>query len=473
MYKDGVLTISDWSKGIGQSPYVGFGTIQNVDVTHRPGSAVIGNKNNLLYSHAALPIAGIFDALGYLWTGTDSTNGELYRNGVLYTTGVTARIKDMKIFNDVLFITRYQGSVDVLGPLSGAANYTANKWKTGLLNGYSGFMLPAQDDAVYIANKNVVAKISGITSTPIVGGTFTASALDLPDDKEITVMAELGNYIAIAVRHKAYPIGGSPAQIYLWDRVSSSFKIPTSISERSIDTMITVNNRLIYVCGETGNVYESDGISYRLLFNIPNNRRESSTFIVYPNAIASYDNELMIGTSNGTDSFPSTYIHGVWKYRQGAITFSPVSTGNLGTNQQLSTGFITLSNLGTQIIGWGDGVSYGVDINKVGALTTLGDAYIESPIITVGDPLNKKDFDNLYIYLGRNLKSGDQIKVSYRKSPSDTYTTIKTFTFTESGARNNLFCTANISEAVMVQFKLEFAQSGTTTPIEVIRMQLV
>lgn len=477
MYKDGVLTISDWQKGIGQSPYVGFGTMQNVDVTHRPGVAVVGNKNTSQYTQAGLPIAGVFDSVGNLWTGTNSSNGELYRNGTLYTTGVTIPIKDIKVFSDVLFITRGTSGasyIDVLGYLSGGPlNYTAAKW-TSLQHGFSGFMLPAVDGALYIANGNYVAKITGVTTSPtVVDATLTAQALDLPSDEQITTMAELGNYIAIAVRPKSYPYSEKPAKIYLWDRVSSSFKIPTSTSEKSIDAMINVNNRLIYVCGETGNVYESDSVSYRLFFNIPNNRRDTSTFTVYPNAINYYDNELMIGTSNGNDSFPSTYIHGVWKYRQGAITFSPISTGNYGTNQQLSIGFIALSNLGSQYIGWGDGTTYGLDLTKTGSLSTVGDAYIESPIITVGDPLNKKNFDNIYIYLGKNLKSGDQIKVSYRKSPSDTYTTIKTFTFTESGARNNLFCTANISEAVMVQFKLEFAQSGTTTPIEVIRMQLI
>ena len=479
MYKDGVLTISDWQKGIGQSPYVGFGTMQNIDVTHRPGVAIVGNKNTLQYTQAGLPIAGVFDSVGNLWTGTNSSNGELYRNGTLYTTGVTIPTKDIKVFSDVLFITRGTSGasyIDVLGYLSGGPlNYTAAKWTTNLQHGFSGFMLPAVDGALYIANGNYVAKIIGVTTTPtVVDATFTYNALDLPSDEQITTMAELGNYIAIAVRPKSYPYSEKPAKIYLWDRVSSSFKIPTAISEKSIDAMINVNNRLIYVCGETGNVYESDSVSYRLLFNIPNNRRDTSTFVVYPNAINYYDNELMIGTSNGNDSSPSTYIHGVWKYRQGAITFSPVSTGNYGTNQQLSIGFIALSTLGSQYVGWGDGTSYGLDLTKIGSLSTVGDAYIESPVVTVGDPLNKKNFDNLYIYLGKNLKSGDQIKVSYRKSPSDTYTTIKTFTFTESGAKNNLFCTPNITDAVMLQFKLEFAQSATTSSaIEIIRMQLI
>lgn len=488
MDKNGVLTISNWTKGMADSAYQGFSSISNCEVFETPGVLKIANatsaKNGT--SHTGMPIAYVEDAYGNYYYLTN--DGKFYRNGTLLQSGLT-NAWDMVIYNDYVIISN-STVLQAYGPLNptlGSPLWTGN-WKTGLNGLYYGKLVPAKDGNLYIGNGESVAKISSFsagTSTTAPTATFNLSSMLLPAGNAITTMAEVGIYIMIGTQalNGSYfnGVNGTVANLYLWDKSDTK---PTSLcgslAEASIQAMFSYANRLYVMAGVRGNLYVTDTSSFTKIKRIPwnQNRLFGATLRVYPNAMSlNIQGNLLVGTSTLTDSYgasASAVRHGVYeiKLSEGYPTVfkQQISTGNVGQTQPLRIGVVFAGN-GVTIIGWQDGSSYGLDTNGY-TLYNSGVATVESELFNVGTRLNRKIFQNLEFLLGKPLTTGQQIIVSGRHNLTEDYTVLGTYTYTDLGAVISHNAKALLDELEVVQIKIQLVPntSSANNSIELIKV---
>jgi hypothetical protein len=326
-------------------------------------------------------------------------------------------------------------------------------------------MLVGQDDILYIGNLNTIASVmenSGATFDPATAGTFTSSvsALDLPSHYRVKCLAELGATLLIGTWSGSAIYENKIADIFPWDRVSSSFNLPLKIAENGVNQMITIGNTCYVVAGINHNVYATNGTQVEMIHEQQLVKGRTGSWLnPYPGAIMVHRAKIYTGTAVGAGSELSPY---------GVFSLSPRDGVNVFENQ-ISTGTVTgtveigslfSNNRDSYYIGWKDNTTYGIDLVSSSAYYASYEPIIESAFYTVGTDRNKNTFSSLEIELGDKLASGAGVVVKYRENYSDTWTTAATFEFASSGAsRSKTFDFAATVENI--QFRIEIKGSGT------------
>lgn len=475
--KNGVLTISDWTKGIGASPYVGFSMLKNCDIFDTPGVLKGSLKTSLQTSTSGIPVARVKASNGdvYVLVRVEGGTSYLLKNGTSLTN-VTGDAWDMIEYKGYLIIA----SGTVLS-CYGTTNSTAffDSFKTGLSTGYYHKLLVGQDDIVYIANGNTVA-----TLTSFVAGTFavaptatlSTSALDLPEGEYISTLAELGRFLAIGTHGGgSWSAAGSQtrANVILWDRVSSSFNLPVKLNEQGVHAMVSSNNQLYVIAGTLGNIYRVDGSSYNLLKRIPwmKDNRTSSVF-VYPNSLAINQNgNLLAGLSLYSGSSSDLGIYEVDLHSSDHATCLKHTTSTTSSNT--SIGFVQPEYNDRLYVGWGSGSSFGVDYTTTLVPYTSYGTVAESPLYQVSSGYSKKTFQNIAITLGKPLVSAQNIRVSYRYNLYDDYTVLGTWGYSTYGTVSTITDSISITDAESLQIKIEIDQDMTASPVPAYVVELL
>lgn len=485
MYEKGILTISDWTKGMGDSAYTGFANISNCEVFDTPGVVKIANATGLktATSLTGMPIAYCEDAYGSYYFLTN--DGKFYKNGTLIESGLT-NAWDMVIYNDYIIISN-STVLQAYGPLSVIPLWSGN-WKTGLNGNYYGKLLPAKDGNLYIGNGESVAKISSfVAGTAIASPTATlsTSAMLLPSGNAVTTMVEIGGYILIGTQALngswSNATNGTVANLYLWDKSDTKPTTLTgSLNEASVQSMLSYGNRVYIMGGKRGNLYLTDTTSFQKIRRIPwnQNRVFGNTVRVYPNAMSmNVQGNMLVGTStledayNGNDTRQGVYeVSLSGKYP--TVFKHQISNGGVGQTVPLNIGVI-FAGSGPTIIGWRDGSTYGLDTTSAN-LYNSGVAVVESALLRIGSRLNRKTFKNVEFTLGRPLTTDQTITLSYRKNLTDTYTAWKSYTFTSLGAVVGHDDGAALADVEMLQIKIQLTPK-TNSPnnsIELISLTL-
>lgn len=481
MYKDGVLTIQEWQKGVAQSPWLGFQSVSNLEVFENPGIAKLAFRTTPYFTIDGLPVAYQKDIYGneFVLTSPIGSAGKLYKNGVVLQTGLN-NAWDLVIYKDYLIVS-YNGVLGAYGPLSSAGAVFFPNWKTGLSASFYGKMLVGQDDIVYIGNANNVASLSSLVVGAIgvaPTATLNTSALDLPEGQYVVTFAELGRNLMIGTQGGSnWPdrINYRVANIYPWDRTSSTFNLPVQMQEDSIQQLLSHNNRLIVVAGVEGNIYDCDGTNYRRIGRIPwsYNRTFNTQVKYYPNAISiNHSGNLIIGTSTTGDPYQDTINpikHGVYEMNLSSgkyeIVFKhQISSGDTGVNQPLYIGFVIQTAQDTLLLGWQDGASYGIDTTDFRRYTSYV-GYIESPLFYIAPRVFRKTFQQLEFMLAYPLTTGQSVRISYRKNLSLTYTVIGTYDFATLGSVISHNAKALLADIEIIQFKIELTQPLTADAI--------
>ena len=473
LQKDGSIVLNNFQQGQAESPYIGYAKIQCADLLSTQGVAKIGLKTTLKYSVAGLPTAIVRDIYGNEYVGTD--NGYLYKNGSVLQSGLV-RIYDLLVFKDYLLIFR-DTVIDCYGLLNTGSTYHSN-WKTGLTSAYWHKAIADPDNDIFITNAGYVAKITsfvagaaGVAPT----ATFTATEKTMPDGEFARTLAMKDIFLAIGTQTGGNYTGAqaSPCNVYFWDRAATLFEDNfIHLDELGVNQIINVGSSLIIHAGIYGNVYETSGVNVgkpkKINFNIDGN----ATTLPYPNAISKLGTEIILGTSTGSDSFPSVSTHGVWTINNGASSLrNIISTDGVGASQNLVIGALLPVDTGVKkglLIGWRDGSSYGVDEIDSNRLYDDYQTVIESQLYRVGDYLNKKSYSELEILLGEALTSTQTIRVSYRPNLTDSYTVLNTYTTSnsDSGLVAILDQTISIVDAILLQVKVELKQSTSATYLD-------
>lgn len=467
------IIFEKWYKGQAKHPIYGFGLLQNVEVFESKGIAKLKGGTTTFLTPNALIIAELNDIYGnqYLLSG-HSGNGTFYKNSSAVLTGIVDAW-DMQIYKDYIWI-RSSGNLTAYGPLSSGAAQIFSNVVTGFdLNSY-GKLLVGQDDFLYSANGNYVAKID-VTAGGVPGVppsiTPTLTALDLPDGQYATTLCEYGKNIMIGTCGSStftnrgnFPV----ARIYPWNRQAGTLgnpglaDLPVVFSENGINAMEQHANKLYVQAGTQGNVYITDSTNYQKIGELPYTENTVvSSCTVFPNAISiSAKGTLQIGVSTTGNGFSKGGIYEIdISDPSFPISYRTISTGSQGLSSVLNIGVLKQGNFQTTNIGWSDGAVFGFDGPSY---TTVGNygGVIETEMIRVGSFNSKRTFEHIEWSLAEPLIAGQNIRISYRLNNKSSYTVIKTWGFSTVGSVISFEDVAAITNAEYVQLKIELDYSG-------------
>lgn len=467
--KDGTVVLNNFQQGAAESPHLGFGRMQCVDLDSK-GVAKIQKRTKLKYTTVGLPLAIVRDLNGNEFVGTES--GYLYKNGVVLDATL-GKIYDLLVFKNYLLVFR-ETVIDTYGPLDNAGVAYFMNWKTGLTSSYHHKAIADPDNDVFVGNAGYVAKITGFTAGAVgvaPTATFTATEKTLPSGHFVRSLAMKGIFLAIGTQGGLgyTDFNQGLGNIYFWDRASSLFEDEfAQFNESGVHQILNIGNSLIVHAGIYGSVYEVNGVNFGEPKKINFNNFNNATTMGYPNAIGKIGREIVLGTSTNSDAYPTASTHGVWALNTGAASLrNIISTDNYGTNQILKVGAILALNSDIYrsiLIGWQDGTTYGVDEID----TKMYDEYqtiIEGPLEHVGEYLNKVNFNQLEISLEKPLITGQKLLISYRRYLEDDWYPFGTYDTSNTDQDEMVIFDPTIStlDLTFVQLQVKMLQLTTVS----------
>lgn len=468
--KDGSILINEWDKAGISSPYVGFQEVRNLDLRSKLGSVMINEEPQDITTGLANPITSLIistsvdTATGKIYAIDDDNTLYRYDTGEILTYTEVGSKAGICVFKNYLLIVRgNNGYIDVYGPLN-SPSVTAG-WYTSLgtpssLNGTVP-MIWGQDDILYIGVGSNVASIQAIgTFDPSNSATYliNTSALDLPTRYHITHFVEHGTRLMVCVTD------GTQSMVYPWDRASATYDLPLILNEISIDYVVSHGNYFYIMAGGRGRWYISDGNSVEVFSQLPDSfvNLSAGNFTTNQNGALYYDNKIVFGLSgqgSGTNDTPV----GIYSLdiKNGAIRLEhTVSTGT--SAYPLTMG--ALAKYSTQLyIAWETTGDAGVDlIQNASNLYDSYASYFISPMYQVSDA-QERLFEKIEVILGKPLIATGGIKLEYRKSDTEAFTTIDTITYTDDGGLKEFILPFGVSTTTL-QVKVSLTQTTGASP---------
>lgn len=501
MDKNGNITITNPQKGIANSALLGNEAIIGCEIFEEPGilkiqsaleadSSQINNPSYIVMT--GVPIADVsnYNSQGELNRVVLTESGQLMGiNNAEFALATNLGIGwDVCIWNANYTVVSYaQSGVGYIGVIyqNNTDSTTAfwNPAEVGSLTGTHAIkLLKGADGKMYFTNGRYIGYIDTITGVDnAVVVTATSNALDLKDGIYAVSMAELGSRLLIGTQ-RGYSYSQrqtfTGADIYPWDRVSSSFSLPVKIDENGMNAMISHRNQIYFSAGDDGRIYTTDGTNYQLVKRLPYNRsgRYNPTSWVYLNAMAiNQQGHLMVGLSANYDANSPTTT-GIWEIAltQGYPTHLPFFSrdGNLGQTANVRFGSVRVLNDDALSFGVQTGTSYELSTTSATALNTGYTAKWRTEFFIVGSRNNRRSFNTLEFTLLDPLITNQGIRIAYRKNRSESFTTIGTFTYATLGSVISHNTKALIADAEMVQFEisLEYTSAVFGENVNLIRI---
>ena len=449
------LVINEWNKGIAQSPLLGFANMVGIDTESYPGfaeinfkpvnmaSGLIANTPNWFVRNPLTGNIYCLDASGILYTSSDLGNTWAIIGG---NTRTGARGNGLAVWKDYIFVTR-DNRLDKFGPLSSSPSWTNDFTSYQDSETFNPICI-GQDDRLYWAAGNKVYALSDVS-------TSVGEVLDLPSGYVISSLCEFGYNLAIGAN---IPYS-STANIYMWDRISSTFEYPIILNEEKIHQLLTVSNNLYVVAGDSANLYISNGSDVQLVYSFPTyitGIYGSEELTLQPGAIMQFRGKIYTGIGGVYGDQNGVYSIG----KDGVICEHIISTG---TKAGVTIGAVYPISVDKYLIGWKDGSSYGIDLLTTSSTYSDYTAFIESALFRVGTRVSPKAFSKIEVILSDELASGHGIRIKYRKNLTDSFTTLATFDYATYGAKNTFTRPFGISCSDL-QIRIEMTSSDTTSP---------
>lgn len=439
MAKQKAVVINNPQRGVALSSYFGFEEIRNLNTHDRPGIAF---PNRATTKESATTVTDLISDFSYystddeLWAISSTklykrTSGGTWSSITLPGGGSSGTHRGLFIWRGYLFLLAGT-KLDIL-LMSDETTWTKG-WVDLGGNNQKRPSIVAQDDKCYFGmgqNLGSLEEVSGQTFDPTDGGTYTiktnnSPALDLPEGFRINALEELGSKLLVCAGKGDYE-----ANIYPWDRSSTSFDIPIKFFEDG-DTrgwqIITVGLRSYLQVGKRGRWYVTDGTSAQLFAKMPDTMidLDPRSTLVDHKAVVYYEGKIYftIG-SDGTQS-GGLGVYSIDIKTGGFVLENTISTGN--STDSMEFGF--LYNFGNQefIVGWKDSSTFGVDHHDLGNSTYTSDAaYLVSSFTNIGSKRRPFTFSEVQIELAKAMTSGDSIEVQYREVQGGTWTSIKSW----------------------------------------------
>jgi len=447
------LTIQNWERGIGVSPYAGFSQMVNVDIYSKPGCLKISNKL-AVDANSASVVTGLIK-----WMAQDPSQGDIYAvddSGIVYkrdngtdtwsviagNTLTAANGEGLAIWKGYLFVAR-RTKLDVFD-ISNPTNNTGN-WVNGWINDWEALdssfgydlhpIMAAQNDFMYVGNAQYVDTLEEtfplqpLPFDPDDTATYSYSSqsLLLRSDYRVTCLDEQGSLKIIGT---LIGLNGviNIADIFIWDGTSELTNSNGTIRlvENGVQMIKNVDNTIFALAG-TGvprifQAVTSQSIEAKRFNNIE--VPFSSQMRLTPGAIEYKEGEVLFGigsTANGISPV------GVYSLRDRAYVLR-YSTST-GRDYNVRIGCIKTISRNKILVSWRDSLNtpvYGVDILE-DTFYTGYTAYVDSAIYSVATSDDPITFEKCEIRLGKALKAGDKVKIQARYDLDGTFTDIAVF----------------------------------------------
>lgn len=488
MDKNGNITIANPQKGIANSAILGNEAIIGCEIFDEPGILKIQAALEADSSQTNNP--GYVTLTGVPVADVSSYNSDNELNRVVLTEGgqlmggtnadfsIATNLSkgwDVCVWSSAYTVVSYaQSGTGYIGVIyfdpNSQGTATWNPAEIGSLTGTHAIkLLMGQDGYMYFTNGQYIGKITDISGTgSSITVTSTSNALDLKRGIYAVSMAELGTRLMIGTqRGYSYAVRQDfqGADIYPWDRVSSSFNLPVRVNENGMNAMISHNNQIYFSAGNDGNIYVTDGTNYQKVKRLPFNRSGfyvASSWVYLNGMCINQRGNLLVGLSANYDA-NSTTTTGIWEIalQQGYPTHLPFFSrdGNLGQTSNVRFGSVRVLDDNNIAFGVQSGSTY--ELSKTSTnLNTSYTAKWRTEVFMVGTRKNRKSFSTLEFLLSKPLLANQGIKISYRKNLNDSFTTIGTYDYSTLGSVISHDTKALIADAEMVQFEISITYSS-------------
>ncbi len=363
-------------------------------------------------------------------------------------------------------------------------NSTTFTWTTGLSNNVSAYItIPGPNQSFSLSttkdganlvsagtNGTGLLTLASIYFNPTVNASFTwnKNALQLPNYEIAQCMAELGTNLMI---------GGTSANLYPWDRSSttatstttSSFFYPLILPENNTVQLVTVNNMLYVFCGYKGNIYICNGSSISPAITVPDYvTGQIEPFFTW--------GATMYLRGRIFFSIQAPNCGGVWSFTP---TLNQLSIGqDVGVQLRLenenSNG--TYSGMATVLLPkfnqdangpqywsgtWNGSTTYNIDFSSTTPYTG-GQAIIETDIAETGTMLQNETFSQIEYKLAAPLVAGESVAIKFRKNITDAFAscgTLQTVSATDIAG----YYSANFESTQWLQLQI-ILTSTTSNP---------
>ena len=473
--------------GIAPSPHIGVADCRNLDIYTNPG---VVSLNNLTAKKSSTTVVTLpkwivknpatpaevyaLDSGGKVYKSTDSGVNWVLMTG--FTAGGAGQ--GLAIWKNYLFVA-HATKIDVCGDGTATgitnANWTQD-WTTAALASdvlYHPMLVSKNDGKLYIgAGRYVVSldEVSGQTFAPGTSATYTLTeqALDLPPNYRIKCLAELGNNLMCGTWQGTNIYDLKIADIFPWDRSSSSFGQPVQMDEFGVHSMLVKNNILYVAAGIEGRIYKSDGVSAIPIVQIPESIASlagGKYLEFYPGALVSHKGRIMFGIG-GSAAIDGMGVYSLLETSKGTILTMEhtISTGNTGASVVCKISALLPITRDNILIGWRDDTSYGIDNITTSSYKTSYSGYYDSPLYQISDN-NKEAPTTIELYFARPLRTNEGVRLQYRDDLTASFATIDDFDYTTYGAVQSISIPNTENKYIP---KSEFLQirvllTGTTT----------
>jgi hypothetical protein len=304
--------------------------------------------------------------------------------------------------------------------------------------------------------------------------TWTQQALDLPSPYRIKCIEELGNYLMSGTWQGTNTNDVRIADIFSWDRSSPSFGQPVQMNDYGVHAMKNSGNALIVLAGISGGIFKCDGVNAVKIAQLPIDIGASGIQDWYPGSIMTYKEKVFFGCGNTSSPYSGQGVYSLQQTGQGYTLILEHLNSSLtdGTAAPVMANAILPITRNTFILGWRSDATYGIDLASATsyAYGTDYSGYYDSPMYSVGSNLQPYKFGQIEFQLARLLRTGEGIRLAYRKDLADSFTTIRTVAYTDVDAGGILSknIITNIPNDVVaceqIQFRVSIKGTSTTTP---------
>lgn len=319
----------------------------------------------------------------------------------------------------------------------------------GILISATWHPIAAIDDVVVIGNKDYLAYWDQATYNP--------NYIKLRAGMQVRSLASFDEFIVAAAFMGDTFEEAEFARLYFWDGIGTTINFYTDVTFGAPNVVCNHANNLFGVYGNRGQIKQGNS-PFQTVRDIVPNLADGKVIEVYPGAITSFEDRLLIGYSGLTDD--SSIDQGVYiigsQSNEDPVSMSLGYVLSTGTTTGTSVKIGCVKSFGSDLyIGWRDGATYGVD--KVAAGDTLAaSGSWESTVFDGGKTNKDKSALNLVVTF-ESLASGETVTPKYDINRSGSFTT---GTVGGSGdTRVNFVINKRFKE---IEFGFDFTSSSNT-----------
>lgn len=468
----GVQTVTDNSTPLPLGNSTNFnigaftGTYPYTGINFQSYSSVLGYSLGSYVNPIALTVKGF-------WKGSTGLYNIVMQNGQKIPANFTNNSSSVQLLSSLSYV-----------------GYGAN-WNIQLLDPSVTFYRPyvsKVDGAMYFCNGQFIGRIAtnsdpNVLFNPSLPNTYIVSfgVTSIPEQftDQVTDMVDLKSTLVVAGKK----------DMYAWDYVSASTSSPSPVGENITGITNLLNNVYVFA-GKKGNIYISNGYSAQFLYKLPDYLAGIIDPIWNWGDIMTKRSRLWFqALAQKTDG--TNILDGIF-----SLVVSPSALGDsasgLVMEAQNSYGLTPASgatgarllidnptpNYDSYYSAWSNGAtSGGIDYND-NSLWQNWEPMIETDLVYLGSVLEKKSLGQMEFLLDRPMATGDQLRMSWRSSLTDSYSTPVVFTSATIASPTDVggLTGTNLDKKQYIQLRVEFKASSSGSsflPLREIRIHLI